>query len=153
MDADPNYVKIEKSTSSDSLNKLTTSAAAADSSTANGNSTATSAGDMSSTTAGAKKKPKKGKDNDPYAPTPSQVQAMLDDMLLLESIGIDEVREVDEIILDDGNGEDDEIPMELLDRGEKIKRRNRDMQKKKDGKKDNNYNYILLLLLLLLYYE
>ena len=58
---------------------------------------------------------------------------MLEEMLMLEQVGVDEVREVEEIILDDGNGDDDEIPMELLDRAEKIKRRNRDLEKKKNG--------------------
>ena len=128
MEADPNYGKIEATSSSDNLSKLSEGAAA--DASANGQQEA------------PKKKAKKNKD-DPYAPTPSQVQAMLDDMLLLEQIGISEVREAEEIVLDEGN-EDEEIPMELLDRAEKIKRRNRDLQKKKDG----NLNFYQIFFLI-----
>ena len=126
MEADPNYSKkLEKTASSDSLNKLSDGASSSSSSKDD-------KGD-NNTQEAPKKKPKKSKDQDPYAPTPTQVHTMLEEMLLLEQIGIDEVREAEEIILDDGNGEEDEIPMELLDRAEKIKRRNRDLQKRRDG--------------------
>ena len=123
MEADPNYGKMPSSNSSDNLNKLTE----------NGIPPVTDVKSDAIDQPPKKKAKGKGGKEDPYAPTPTQVQNMLEEMLLLEQVGVDEVREVEEIILDDGNGDDDEIPMELLDRAEKIKRRNRDLEKKKNG--------------------
>ena len=123
MDADPSYGKMPSSNSSDNLNKLTE----------NGIPPVTDVKSDAIDQPPKKKAKGKGGKEDPYAPTPTQVQNMLEEMLLLEQVGVDEVREVEEIILDDGNGDDDEIPMELLDGAEKIKRRNRDEGRKKKG--------------------
>ena len=76
---------------------------------------------------GAKSKEEK----DPFAPTQAQIQAMLDDLLLLDSLGIDGVEELEEIVIEEETAEE-EIPMELLDRQQLIQRRRRDLEKKKE---------------------
>lgn len=81
----------------------------------------------------------KGKGNNdkiknPFDPTWQQLQQMLDDIVMLDSFGIDGVESgpPDEADIEHETSDDEtKVPVELLDMKDKIMRRRRDMEKKK----------------------
>jgi hypothetical protein len=84
--------------------------------------------------ASGKTKGKEDKNKNPFDPTGPQLQQMLDDIVMLDSFGIDGVEcgPPDEAEIERNSDDDeDQIPMELLDMKDKILRRRRDLERKK----------------------